>query len=48
MSRRGNKTLWESALLLALMGIVAGAAGGFAIGIATTPKPATASSSGSK
>jgi hypothetical protein len=41
MSSRGNTTLVESALVLALMGILAGAIGGLAIGVATSPKGAT-------
>lgn len=43
MLKRGNSTLIESALLLALMGIVAGAIGGFAVGFATSPKTASTS-----
>ena len=42
MSNRGNATLVESALVLALMGILAGAIGGLAIGVATSPKATTA------
>jgi hypothetical protein len=38
MFDRGKATLVESALVLALMGILAGAIGGFAIGVATSPK----------
>ena len=41
MLNRGNSTLVESALVLALMGILAGAIGGLAIGIATSPKTAS-------
>ena len=41
MLRRGNSSLIESALVLALMGILAGAIGGFAVGIITTPKTTT-------
>jgi hypothetical protein len=37
---RGNSTLVESGLLLALMGILAGAVGGLAVGIVTSPKAA--------
>jgi hypothetical protein len=37
MSHRGKASLVESALILALMGIVAGAVGGLAIGLATGP-----------
>jgi hypothetical protein len=44
MLKRGNSTLLESTLLLALMGLVAGAVGGLGVGIATSPKaPAAAS-----
>ncbi|MFZ0200012.1 MAG: hypothetical protein WB523_02055 [Candidatus Sulfotelmatobacter sp.] len=43
MANRGNATLVESALVLALMGILAGAIGGLAIGIVTTPKASTSS-----
>jgi hypothetical protein len=38
MLNRGKATLVESALVLALMGIVAGAIGGLAIGVVTSPK----------
>jgi hypothetical protein len=38
MLNRGKSTLVESALVLALMGILAGAIGGLAIGMATSPK----------
>jgi hypothetical protein len=38
MSNRGKATLVESTLLLALMGILAGAIGGLAVGLATSPK----------
>jgi hypothetical protein len=41
MSNRGNSTLFESAVVLALMGILAGAIGGLAIGVATSPKATT-------
>ncbi len=41
MLNRGSSTLIESALVLALMGILAGAIGGLAIGLATSPKTAT-------
>ncbi|MCU1302490.1 MAG: hypothetical protein JWQ87_2774 [Candidatus Sulfotelmatobacter sp.] len=44
MSSRGKATLVESALLLALMGILAGAIGGLAVGAATSPKNASSSS----
>ena len=44
MLNRGKATLVESALVLALMGIVAGAIGGLAIGAATSPKTAASSS----
>jgi hypothetical protein len=42
MSRRGKATLVESTLLLALMGILAGAVGGLAIGVVTSPKTSSA------
>jgi hypothetical protein len=45
---RGKATILESTLALALMGIVAGAVGGLAIGIATSPKAPTSSSSSAK
>ncbi|MGD0989408.1 MAG: hypothetical protein ABR874_16470 [Candidatus Sulfotelmatobacter sp.] len=48
MSRRGKSSLIESALVLALMGIVAGAVGGFAVGIVTTPKASSATTSTAK
>jgi hypothetical protein len=41
MSGRGKATLVESALVLALMGILAGAIGGLAVGVATAPKSAS-------
>ena len=41
MVNRGKATLVESAMVLALMGILAGAIGGLAIGAATSPKTAT-------
>jgi hypothetical protein len=44
MLNRGNSTLVESALVLALMGILAGAIGGLAVGVATSPKTASSSS----
>jgi hypothetical protein len=43
MSNRGKATLVESTLVLALMGILAGAIGGLAIGIVTSPKATTTS-----
>jgi hypothetical protein len=43
MLNRGNSTLVESALVLALIGILAGAVGGLAIGMATSPKTASIS-----
>ena len=46
--RRGNHakaTIVEGTLVLALMGILAGALGGLAVGIVTSPKPSTSSSS---
>lgn len=45
MSSRGKATLVESALVLALLGILAGTIGGFAIGAATAPKTVSSSSS---
>ncbi|MGA2388388.1 MAG: hypothetical protein ABSF97_05480 [Candidatus Sulfotelmatobacter sp.] len=42
MRKRGNSTLMESTLLLALMGILAGAVGGLAVGVATGPKATSA------
>jgi hypothetical protein len=44
MSSRGKATLVESALVLALMGILAGAIGGLVIGAATSPKTAATTS----
>jgi hypothetical protein len=44
MLNRGTSTLVENALVLALIGILAGAVGGLAIGVATMPKAASASS----
>ncbi|MFZ0760469.1 MAG: hypothetical protein WAM69_11005 [Candidatus Sulfotelmatobacter sp.] len=41
MSHGGKATLVESALVLALMGILAGAIGGLAVGAATSPKTAS-------
>lgn len=41
MLNRGNSSLVESALVLALMGILAGAVGGLAVGVATSPKAPT-------
>jgi type II secretory pathway pseudopilin PulG len=41
MFGRGKATLVESALVLALMGILAGAIGGLAVGLATNPKSTT-------
>jgi type II secretory pathway pseudopilin PulG len=38
MLNRSKSTLLESVLVLALMGIVAGAVGGLAIGVVTSPK----------
>ena len=45
MSSRGKASLVESVVVLALMGIVAGAIGGLAVGVVTNPKTATSSSS---
>jgi hypothetical protein len=44
MVNRGTSTLVESALVLALMGILAGAIGGLAIGLTTSPKTAATAS----
>jgi hypothetical protein len=44
MLNRGTSTLVENVLVLALIGILAGAVGGLAIGVATMPKAASASS----
>jgi hypothetical protein len=41
MLSRGSSTLVESVLVLALMGILAGAIGGLAVGVATGPKGST-------
>jgi hypothetical protein len=38
MSTGAKATLFESAIVLALMGILAGAIGGLAVGVATSPK----------
>jgi hypothetical protein len=43
MLNRGKATLVESAIVLALMGILAGAIGGLGIGLATSPKTASTS-----
>lgn len=43
MFKRGGSTLVESIFVLALMGILAGAIGGLAIGITTNPKAAASS-----
>jgi hypothetical protein len=43
MLNRGSSSLMESVLVLALMGILAGALGGLAIGVATSPKAPTTS-----
>jgi type II secretory pathway pseudopilin PulG len=43
MLNRGKATLVESAVVLALMGILAGAIGGLAIGMVTNPKSAATS-----
>ncbi|HWW15043.1 MAG TPA: hypothetical protein VN310_10320 [Candidatus Dormibacteraeota bacterium] len=43
MLNRGKVTLVESAVVLALMGILAGAIGGLAIGMVTSPKSAATS-----
>ena len=44
MLNRGNSTLVESAIVLVFMGILAGAIGGLAIGIVTSPKASSTSS----
>jgi hypothetical protein len=44
MAARGKATLVQSTIALALMGIVAGAIGGLAIGVATAPKTSSSSS----
>lgn len=44
MASRGKLTFVENALILALMGILAGAIGGLAVGFATSPKTAASSS----
>jgi type II secretory pathway pseudopilin PulG len=44
MSSRGKATLVESGLVLALMGILAGAIGGLAVGVVTSPKSSTSTS----
>ncbi|MHB8214829.1 MAG: hypothetical protein ACYDDS_02005 [Candidatus Sulfotelmatobacter sp.] len=41
MSTGRKATLVESAIVLALMGILAGAIGGLAVGAATSPKTAS-------
>jgi type II secretory pathway pseudopilin PulG len=46
MFNKGKETLVESILVLALMGILAGAVGGLAIGVVTTPKAASSTSTG--
>jgi len=45
MANRGNPTLVESALVLVFMGILAGVLGGLAIGVATSPKASSTSTS---
>ncbi len=47
MSGRGRASLVESTLVLALMGILAGAIGGLAVGVVTAPKSTSSSSSSS-
>jgi type II secretory pathway pseudopilin PulG len=44
MANRGKKTLVENVLVLALMGIVAGAVGGLAVGALTSPKASSTTS----
>jgi hypothetical protein len=46
MASHGKVTLVESALVLALMGILAGAIGGLAVGVATSPRSTSSSSAG--
>ncbi|MGA7399736.1 MAG: hypothetical protein WCC99_14295 [Candidatus Sulfotelmatobacter sp.] len=48
MSSRGRSSLVESVLVLALMGIVAGAVGGLAVGVITGPKPQSAAAPAAK
>ncbi|MGA8761868.1 MAG: hypothetical protein WB562_03180 [Candidatus Sulfotelmatobacter sp.] len=43
MASRGKATLVESAIVLALMGILAGAIGGLAIGAVTSKTPSSLS-----
>jgi hypothetical protein len=45
MAKQGNSTLIESTLLLALMGLIAGAVGGLAVGLVTGPKAASSATS---
>ncbi len=45
MFNKGKTTLVENVLILALMGILAGAVGGLAVGVATSPKAASSTSS---
>jgi hypothetical protein len=47
MSAHGKKTLIENTLALALMGILAGALGGLAVGVATSPKTPSSNTSSS-
>jgi hypothetical protein len=44
MLNSGKSSLVESALVLALMGILAGAVGGLVIGVVTAPKAASGTS----
>ncbi|MGA8439657.1 MAG: hypothetical protein WB762_12090 [Candidatus Sulfotelmatobacter sp.] len=46
MANLSKSTLVESVLVLALMGIVAGAVGGLAVGVATSPKAQSSSTPG--
>jgi hypothetical protein len=41
MSAKGKKTFIENTLVLALMGVLAGAIGGLAVGVVTSPKAAS-------
>jgi hypothetical protein len=48
MANGGKATLVQSTIVLALMGILAGAIGGLAIGAVTAPKSSSTSSSSSR
>jgi hypothetical protein len=47
MSNRGKSTLVENAMVLALIGVLAGAIGGLAIGVVTSPKATSTTSTSS-